>query len=367
MIYLNNAECTMQKPDPAAYAGPADEAEARKMTAGLLGVKRPENVFLTRGGEAAVELALRALIGEGAHVITSPMEQDSTCRVLEALAAERNAEIEFIPADVYGILDCDAMEAMIRPQTCAIVCAHGCSVTGNISDLGRVCTIARRHGLPVISDGCQTAGAAEVSVEELGVDVYCFTAEKKLLGPAGLGGICIRESCRTAFEKGLGETAAKHPELTETLRVGDRSPLHPLEGETLKSFCAGLNFVMEKGDYGISIYPHRLAKRFFESVKSMDGVEVYGNFGTSVRVPTVSISAAGFSPEQIRAHMEKNGIICEAGTEKLGSTRMLEVLGRAGEGLARFSFGYFNTRKEVNQAVLALMDLLGLDDMYLLS
>ena len=45
----------------------------------------------------------------------------------------------------------------------------------------------------------------------------------------------------------------------------------------------------------------------------------------------------------------------------------MKSLGREGESLVRFSFGYFNTRMEVNDAIWVLMDMQGLDDLYLLA
>jgi len=63
--------------------------------------------------------------------------------------------------------------------------------------------------------------------------------------------------------------------------------------------------------------------------------------------------------------LEKYGIVCSAGLH--GSSRMHEALGTAETGLTRFSFGYFNDRMEVNDTIWALMDLLGLDDLYLLA
>ena len=62
--------------------------------------------------------------------------------------------------------------------------------------------------------------------------------------------------------------------------------------------------------------------------------------------------------------MRKNGIVVKSGSFE--APMLLEAMGTP-EGLTRFSFGYFNTRRDVNDAVWMLMDLLGLDDLYLLS
>lgn len=358
MIFLNNAATTQQKPDGVKQAAPAEESRAKSLTAKLFGMRSAENVVLTHGGAQAVELALRAFLKAGDHVIVSVMEQDATWNVLEDLMGKRGVEVSTVGVSVYGILNYDAIDGLVQPNTKAIVCAHGCGVTGNIADMERLTAIARRHKLMVISDGCQTAGATDVKLENLGIDVYCFTGHKKLMGPHGIGGICLKEGRMEEFRSGLEKAFDENPPLEDALK--------PLAPEKLGGYCAALDFIFEKGIYGISIYPHRLAKRFFESVKSMDAVEVYGDFGTNTRVPTVAISVKGFTPKQVQEHlMKKFGIVTKAGHQD--AVRMHQALGTYEEGLTRISFGYFNTRTDVNDTVWALMDLLGLDDLYLLS
>ena len=358
MIYLNNAATTQQKPEGVKNAQPADPQQAKAQAARLFGMKNPENIILTHSGRQAVELALRTFLEEGDHVIVSVMDQDETWNVIEHMAAVNGITFSVLGAGTYGALNYDEIDELVRPNTRAIICAHGCSVTGNLADMERLCTIARRHKLLVISDGCQAVGAVDVKLEDLGIDVYCFTAHKKLMGPYGIGGVCIREGLMDQFRSGLPRALEPNPALAEILE--------PFDEQVLGGFCRAVDFIFEKGIYGISIFPHRLAKRFFESVKSMDAVEVYGEFGTNTRIPTVAISVKGFTPHQVKEHMSKKfGIVVKDGLQD--ASRMHEALGTEETGLTRFSFGYFNTRRDVNDAVWALMDLLGLDDLYLLA
>ena len=377
MIYLNNAATTQQKPEGVKHAEPVAADFAKSTVAKFLGVRSPENVFFTQGGAQAMELALRALIGSGDHVIATVLEQDSTWAVLEDLAAA-GAEISAVGVNAYGMLRYEDIEPLIRENTRAIVCAHGCAVTGNITDLEKVGGLARRHGLLLISDGCQAVGATDVNLDSLSVDVYCFTAHKKLMGPHGVGGLCLKDGIRERFLAGLDRLAvpASPAACANLATAGDGGSAHSRaaeilaaaepDAEKLGGLCAALDFIMEKGIYGISIFPHRLAKRFFESVSSMDAVKVYGNFGTGNRIPTVSIAVDGFTPAQVREHLAKKfGIVVTDGLHD--AARMHQALGTADTGLTRFSFGYFNTRRDVNDTIWALMDLIGLDDLYLLS
>jgi len=345
MIYFNNAHTTQKKPEGVKHAEPKTAAELKPLIGELLCMKNRENIVLTQSGTQAVELVLRHFLQAGDHVISTVYETDKTCNVLDAIGAE----VDYLGIDTYGTLNCDAIESMIRPTTKAIVCAHGCSVTGNIADLEKICNIARRHKLMVISDGCQTAGAAEVNLEAIDVDVYCFTGHKKLMGPYGIGGVCFKDNqMKAEFETATADV------------IGE------IDEKKIGGLYAGVSFILEKGIYGVSVWPHRLGKRFFESSQSMDKVKIYGNFGTPNRIPTVSISVEGFSPEEVKEYLRKEyGIVTKAGTH--GCKKIHEALGTADTGLVRVSIGYYNNRFEVNDAVWALMKLTDQMDFYLLS
>ena len=343
MIFLNNAYTTAVKPERVKSAPPADAETAKLKLAELFHMKKPENIIFTHDEFQAMDIVLRSLIGPGDHVISTVMEQSSTVSVLDDLTAE-GAEVTYIGVNSYGRLKYENIEGAIKDNTRFMVVSHGSNVTGNINDMEIIGTIARRHKLMVICDGSQTAGACEINLETLGADVFCFAGHKKLMGPYGIGGICLRDGL--TIDSKLVDS------------IGEIKP------EIYGGFCAALDFIREKGIYGISIFPHRLAKRFFESVQSMDKVKVFGDFGTGVRIPTVTIQVEGFTPEEVKLHMRKNGIAVKSGLFE--APMLMEAMGTP-DGLTRFSFGYFNTRRDVNDAIWVLMDLLGLDDLYLLA
>lgn len=344
MTYINNAHTTVIKPEGVKGAAPATAADAAARLAKLFTVKNPENIIFTKDEVQAMNIAIRSLVRPGDHIITTVYEQEAVLNILEDMKAE-GVEVSYIGVNPYGRLKYEDIEGQVRENTTAMVISHGSNVTGNITDMEFVTTVARRHKLVVISDGSQTAGAADVNLENLGIGVYCFAAHRKLMGPYGIGGIIVKEGIA----------------LDEKLLGG----IGPVEPEKFGGLCAALDFIRDKGIYGISMQPHRFAKRFFEAVQSMDKVTVYGDFGTGTRIPTVAIKVEGFTPQEVKAHMRKNHIAVECGI--MEAPMLHEALGTSEHGLTRFSFGYFNSRMEVNDCIWCLMELLGLDDLYLLA
>mgnify|MGYP003312005406 CR=1 FL=1 len=100
----------------------------------------------------------------------------------------------------------------------------------------------------------------------------------------------------------------------------ENDEINPIQTDT-----TDLDFIFEKGQYGVAMLPHRLAKRFFEATKSMTDVTVYGDFGTNVRVPNVTINVKGHTAEEVKNVMRKNHIAVKAGT--FDAPRLAKSLG----------------------------------------
>ena len=105
-------------------------------------------------GTAGLHLCLRALgIGEGDEVI---LPSFTFIAVGNAVLYE-SAKPVFVDIDPVTLnLDPNKLEAGITPRTRAIIVVH---TFGYPADLDPILDIARRHGLPVIEDGCEALGA----------------------------------------------------------------------------------------------------------------------------------------------------------------------------------------------------------------
>ena len=211
MIYLDNAATTLHKPPEVAEAvknailtagnpsrgayGAALSAsrtvyDTRAKLAELFGCPRADHVVFTANATQALNTALYGLISPGDHVISTDLEHNSVLRPLYALEA-RGAKIDFVPADTRGCIRYEDMEALFCPETRAVVCTHASNLTGNMLDIARIGRMAHAHGALFVVDASQTAGAAKINMQEMDIDVLCFTGHKGLMGPQGTGGLCV--------------------------------------------------------------------------------------------------------------------------------------------------------------------------------
>lgn len=375
MIYLDNAATTLHKP-PQVVKAVADALQSmgnsargthagsmaashtvydtRVKLAKLFGCPRADRVAFTANVTEALNIAVNGLIGRGDHVITTDCEHNSVLRPLYRLADEQGVEVSFVPADRQGNLDYDAFEALMQPHTRAIVCTHASNLTGNLTDLARVSAVAKAHDVLLIVDAAQTAGAYPIDMEALGIDVLCFTGHKGLMGPQGTGGLCVREGLTLRHWKvggsGVQSYSRTHPtQMPTCLEAGT------LNGHGIAGLSAALDFIAEVGVDAIHDRETALMRRFYEGVKEVPGITVYGDFSRQ-RMAIVTLNIGDYESGAVSdALSEEYGIATRPGAHC--APRMHQALGTEQQGAVRFSFSWFNTEQEIDTAIQAVREL----------
>ena len=375
MIYLDNAATTLHKP-PQVIEAVADALQSmgnsargthagsmaashtvydtRVKLARLFGCPRADHVAFTANVTEALNIAINGLIGRGDHVITTDCEHNSVLRPLYRLADEQGVEVSFVPADRQGNLDYDAFEALMQPHTRAIVCTHASNLTGNLTDLARVSAVAKAHDVLLIVDAAQTAGAYPIDMTALGIDVLCFTGHKGLMGPQGTGGLCVREGLTLRHWKvggsGVQSYSRTHPtQMPTCLEAGT------LNGHGIAGLSAALDFIAEVGVDAIHDRETALMRRFYEGVKEVPGITVYGDFSRQ-RMAIVTLNIGDYESGAVSdALSEEYGIATRPGAHC--APRMHQALGTEQQGAVRFSFSWFNTEQEIDAAIQAVREL----------
>ena len=375
MIYLDNAATTLQKPQCVIDAvvnamtsmgnaargahGSSLSAsrmvyETRRKLADLFGCGLAENVIFTANSTEALNIALNGIFQPGDHVITTDLEHNSVLRPLYRLENQGIIELSFVPADRKGRPDYAAFESLIRPDTRAVVCTHASNLTGNIIDLSRVGKIAREHGLLLVVDASQTAGAVPIDMEGMHIDILCFTGHKGLMAPQGTGGLCIREGVEIRPFK-VGGSGVHSYDREQPRPYPTRLEAGTLNTHGIAGLSAALDFIRETGVETIGRKEQALMRRFYEGVSKIEGVTVYGDFeGERTAVVTLNIRDydSGAVSDALYAEF---GIATRAGAHC--APRMHQALGTTDRGAVRFSFSWFNTEEEADRAVAAVAEL----------
>lgn len=375
MIYLDNAATTLHKPDEVIEAvthamkhmGNAGRGaheisldasrmiyDTREKLSELFGLGDPEQVAFTANATESLNTVIKGLFEPGDHVVTTTMEHNSVLRPLYQME-EAGVALTIISADSQGRISYEEMEAAIGKETKAIVCTHASNLTGNMTDLKRVGNLCRKYGILLVVDASQSAGVFPVHMQEMGIDVLCFTGHKSLLGPQGTGGICLRKGVRIRPLKsggsGVHTYLKQHPvEMPVALEAGT------LNGHGIAGLCAALDYIRRVGMENIREREAGLMRRFYNGVRVIDGVVVYGDFEAEYRAPIVTINIGDYDSGEVADELAVTyGILTRAGAHC--APLMHEALKTVEQGAVRFSFSYYNTNEEIDKAIQAVREI----------
>ena len=96
--------------------------------------------------------------------------------------------------------------------------------------------------------------------------------------------------------------------------------------------------------------------RFYEGVKDIPGVKVYGDFSSKKRCPIVTLNIGDYDSSEVSDELlTEYGISTRAGGHC--APLMHEALGTVEQGAVRFSFSHYNTEEEVDTAIEAIREL----------
>ncbi len=368
-IYLDNAATTCEKPPgvaraitealgtfggvgrgvhPASVAAGLAVYGARTAVAELLGAPSAARVSFTLNATMALNIAIDGLLPAGGKAVTTAASHNSVLRPLYAARDERGCTIEVAPIDEHGALDYDELERMSQGADLVVV-THASNLTGDIYDAARIARIAHDAGALVVLDVAQTAGSIPLDMEELGVDVLCFTGHKSLLGPQGTGGLCVAEGIDIPplLEGGSGTHSfeERHPRIMpESLEAGT------INAHGLAGLAAGIAYVRERTVEDIAAHEAHLVERVCAGVADIDNVRVLGFGSDAGHCGIVALDIDGVDSALVADQLASTwGICSRAGAHC--APLMHRALGTEKRGATRLSFGPFNTDEEVDVAI----------------
>ncbi len=175
----------------------------------------------TSSGTTALHVALLAHgIGHGDEVITTPFTFIASANSI----LYTGAKPVFVDIDpiTYNI-DTNAIESAITPKTKAIMPVH---LFGLMADMESISNIAKKHGLVIIEDACQSHGAAlnGRKAGSFGTAAFSFYPTKNITSAEG-GMITtdnkeIAEKCKVIRQHGM-RRRYYHDELGYNFRMTD--------------------------------------------------------------------------------------------------------------------------------------------------
>ena len=335
--------------------------DARTRIAKILHSKADEIIFTGSGTESdnlGILGVARAYQNFGKHIIISAIEHHAVLHATDALKKE-GFEITEISVGEDGIVNPEDVKKVLRPDTILISIMYANNEIGTIQPIHEIGEIIKEFrnqkvqnkNFPYFhTDACQAAGALNMDVNYLGVDLLTFNGSK-IYGPKGVGALFVKQTVRLqpilyggGQEKGFRSGTENVPfiiGLAKALEIAHSDR----EGENKR--------LSELRDYFIA-----------EVMKKIPKVVLNGH--PTKRLPNnINVSFLDVEGEAVLLYLDNEGICVSTGSACTSTTldpsHVILALGVPYEyahGSIRFTLGRNTTKEGLDYVLETLPDVI---------
>ncbi len=330
------------------------EAARGKLTA-FIGSCCPKEVVWTRNATEALNLVAyswgRANIKRGDRILLTEMEHHSNLVPWQILAAERGAELDFVPVTDNGLLRLEQLNKLLTPRTKLFAFTAASNVLGTINPVKEMTAAAHKAGALVLVDACQAVPHMPVNVQNLDIDFMAFSGHK-MLGPTSIGALWGRRELLNAMPPFMGGgdmirevhlRESRWNEIPWKFEAGT-----PAIAEVI-GLGAAVDYLQEVGMDAVQAMERELTRYAYERMSAVEGLRILGP-GPEERGGLISFILGNTHPHDIAAALDSMGIAIRAGHHC--AQPLHERYGIPAS--ARASFYLYNTQAEVDALVEGL-------------
>ena len=329
-----------------AYGWAAEEAVeiAREQVAQLIGAD-PREIVWTSGATESNNLAIKGAAtfyqARGRHLVTLKTEHKAVLDTMRELE-RAGFEVTYLDVQPDGLVDLDALQAALRPDTVLVSVMAVNNEIGVVQDLAAIGAMCRARGIVFHVDAAQAAGKIAIDLTSLPVDLMSLSAHK-VYGPKGIGALYVRRKPRVRLEAQIHGGGHERGMRSGTL------PTHQIVG-------MGAAYQLARDTMSTENERIRaLRDRLLAGVQAIPEVRVNGHL--EQRVPhNLNVSFQFVEGESLLMGMK--GIAVSSGSActsaSLEPSYVLRALGLSDEvahSSIRFSIGRFTTAAEIDRAV----------------
>lgn len=323
--------------------------KARVQVAALINCK-PEEIVFTSGGTEANNYAIRGYAyanrHKGNHIITSVIEHPAILEVCKYLE-EYDFDVTYLPVDKNGSVSVRSVQDAVTEKTILISIMHANNEVGTIQPIMEIAEIAYENGICMHTDAAQSLGKIPVDVLELSVDLISI-AGHKIYAPKGIGALYIKQG--TILEKLMFGAKQENG-----FRAGTENVLE----------IVGLGKACEIAQQDLEtniVHLKNMRDRLWNGLVN-DIPDVRLNGHPDKRLPnTLNVSFLNMNDYfQLSLFLEiaaSAGAACNNNTTSF--SHVLEAMNvpiEYAKGNIRFSTGKFTTEKEIDNAVIKIIEI----------
>ncbi|KAK4508584.1 hypothetical protein PRZ48_002323 [Zasmidium cellare] len=334
-----------------AYGWETEKAveQAREHIANLIGADAKEIIF-TSGATESNNMSIKGVArffkkgGKKNHIITCQTEHKcvlDSCRHLQ----DEGFEVTYLPVQTNGLIDMEALEKAIRPETALVsimTVNNEVGVVQPIEEIGKLC---RSKKIYFHTDAAQAVGKIPLDVNKMNVDLMSISGHK-IYGPKGIGACYVRRRPRVRLDPIISGGGQERG-----LRSGTLAP--PL----IIGMGEAARLCKEEMEYDTK-YISKLSKKLSSGLLAMEHTSLNGD-SVQHYPGCVNVSFAYVEGESLLMALKdialSSGSACTSAS--LEPSYVLRALGNSDESAhssIRFGIGRFTTEAEVDYVLEAV-------------
>ncbi len=323
--------------------------ETRERIRDLFDCPDEKRVIFTGGMTAALNIVIKGFVHTGDKVLVSSFEHNSVIRPLVQIGAE----IIRIPADEDGISD---LTKLPEDLSSFRLCVHtfASNVSGMIQPIEKLSAILKTADVPLCVDAAQAAGHFPFSMRGIGADALCMPAHKGLLGPQGLGVLCVAPEFADRLDPLIsGGTGSVSDSAYIPRFYPDRLEAGTLNLPGIIGLKAALKSLQPEEK---RVHELLLTERFLKGIITVPNIRLLGSADSVKRVGVISLDFLSADNGNISYRLETEyGILTRCGLHCAPDAH--KTFGTFPKGTVRFSFSPATTEEEIDLAVSAIRTL----------
>lgn len=343
--------------NPSSFHSPGLQAknalaDARDSIAKILNCREDEIVF-TSGGTESDNLAVigipRAHKAKGKHVITTAIEHPAVFETLLHYQKDGEVDVTVLPVDKFGKVSVEELERALRPDTVLVSIMMANNEIGTIepiANIGRALLKWRKGNATPYpyfhTDACQAAGALDLDVEKLHVDLMTMNSSK-IYGPKGVGMLYVRRGVKVEPLIFGGGQERKIRSGTENVAG-------------IVGFAKALTLAQEEKEIE-NVRLTALRDRLIEGLLKIPKTRLNGH--PTERLPNnVNVSFIDIEGEAAVLYLDAEGIYCSTGSAcasaSLDPSHVILATGLSYEGAhgsLRFTLGHRTTAEDIERVI----------------
>jgi len=327
--------------------------ESREVIKKFIGAKYNHEIIFTKGTTDSINLVangFRSLLKKGDEIIISELEHHSNIVPWQMCCEYSGAVLRIIPLKDNGELEIKKFESLLSEKTKLVAISHISNSLGTINPIKEFIEKSHKVGAKVLIDGAQAASHIPLNMQELDVDMYCFSAHK-MYGPTGVGVLYGKEDVLNEIPpyQGGGEMI-KEVSFKKTTYA---CLPHKFEAGTpniagVIAFKSAIEFISSLGFNTIAEHENNLLEYATKEILKIDGVKIYGTSENKSGI--ISFNIDGIHPYDIGVLLDKMGIAIRTGHHC--TQPIMERFNIP--GTARISLAIYNTIEEIDVCIASI-------------